>query len=199
MRTIRIITRTTLNVRMLLDTWHLRGEQPLPRSLARQLLVPEGEHSLEEWLASLPDRVDRLRCAGQRLVETLERCLEPDERSRHRASRMSDVSHSRRTALVRGGLLEDDRRSGRGALRQQEQRRLRARCADRETAGAPIAATSRRWATTCSSYYRVSSPSAGLTGKALVGDLPFRWRTDFDFAWMGGWLKNQERERTSAI
>src|SRR5262249_58736463 len=29
-------------------------------------------------------------------------------------------------------------------------------------------------------------------GKALVGDLPFRWQTDFDFSWMGGWLDNQQ-------
>jgi hypothetical protein len=34
---------------------------------------------------------------------------------------------------------------------------------------------------------------AGLAGKALVGELPFQWRTDFDFKWMEGWLKNQER------
>ena len=32
-----------------------------------------------------------------------------------------------------------------------------------------------------------------MTGKALAGELPFRWRTDFDYSWMGGWLKNQER------
>jgi Zn-dependent M28 family amino/carboxypeptidase len=25
-----------------------------------------------------------------------------------------------------------------------------------------------------------------------VGDTPFRWQTDFDFPWMGGWLDNQE-------
>jgi hypothetical protein len=32
----------------------------------------------------------------------------------------------------------------------------------------------------------------GLTGKALAGDLPFRWQTDFPFGWMGGWHENQE-------
>jgi hypothetical protein len=26
---------------------------------------------------------------------------------------------------------------------------------------------------------------------ALVGEMPFRWRTDFDFRWMGGWEDNQ--------
>src|SRR6185437_8566026 len=43
------------------------------------------------------------------------------------------------------------------------------------------------------SYYRRVVARAGLTGKALVGDLPFQWRTDFDFTWMDGWAKNQQR------
>jgi len=47
-------------------------------------------------------------------------------------------------------------------------------------------------------YYRNAIAAAGMEGKALAGDLPFRWETDFDFGWMGGWLSNQkgeERER----
>ncbi len=28
----------------------------------------------------------------------------------------------------------------------------------------------------------------------LVGELPFRWQTEFPFPWMGGWLNNQDRE-----
>jgi hypothetical protein len=32
-----------------------------------------------------------------------------------------------------------------------------------------------------------------MTGKALVGDLPFFWRTDFQFPVFGGWLNNQEK------
>jgi hypothetical protein len=37
-----------------------------------------------------------------------------------------------------------------------------------------------------------------MQGKAIAGDLPFRWETDFEFNWMGGWKSNQvgeERER----
>jgi hypothetical protein len=35
-------------------------------------------------------------------------------------------------------------------------------------------------------------------GKAIAGDLPFSWQTDFEFPWMGGWHANQpaqEEER----
>ena len=31
-----------------------------------------------------------------------------------------------------------------------------------------------------------------MSGRAIVGDLPFRWQTDFLFPWSGGWLGNQE-------
>ncbi len=31
-----------------------------------------------------------------------------------------------------------------------------------------------------------------MTNKALAGELPFQWKTDFDFSWSGGWLNNQE-------
>jgi hypothetical protein len=43
-------------------------------------------------------------------------------------------------------------------------------------------------------YYRKLIAAAKMTGKALAGDVPFRWRTDMDYSWMGGWLKNQEGE-----
>src|SRR5439155_17858294 len=41
-------------------------------------------------------------------------------------------------------------------------------------------------------HYQRTVAAAGMTGKALVGELPFIWRTDFDFSWMGGWLHNRE-------
>ena len=41
-------------------------------------------------------------------------------------------------------------------------------------------------------YYRRAIEKAGMSGKAIVGDLPFRWQTDFHFPWSGGWLGNQE-------
>ena len=34
-------------------------------------------------------------------------------------------------------------------------------------------------------YHRQTIERAGMAGKALAGDLPFRWRTDFEFPWIG--------------
>ena len=36
--------------------------------------------------------------------------------------------------------------------------------------------------------------AAGMQGRALAGDLPFRWRTDFAYTWSDGWLRNQGAE-----
>src|SRR5262249_33828637 len=41
-------------------------------------------------------------------------------------------------------------------------------------------------------YYDRLVKRAGMAGKALVGDLPVHWRTDFHNSWMSGWLYNQE-------
>ncbi len=40
-------------------------------------------------------------------------------------------------------------------------------------------------------YYRRVVAARGMRGKVLVGDLPFQWKTDFDFDWWDGWVKNQ--------
>src|SRR5262249_13559601 len=43
-------------------------------------------------------------------------------------------------------------------------------------------------------YHRPTIAAAGREGKALAGDVPFAWRTDFDFSWMGGWLQSQQED-----
>jgi hypothetical protein len=182
--------RTVLNVRLLLDAWHLRGQRPLPRSLARQLLIPEAEHSLEAWLASLPNRaIDPAR--GQRLVETLERGLEPaggkpspppeSRTSAHTARRSFEVDYWKKIAFLSEGRYVN--KCNADYVRDEPTERLLNHLSrDLEPMGDYLL-----------DYYRRVVAKAGMSGKALVGDLPFQWQTDFDFNWMDGWLKNQER------
>ena len=179
--------QTSLNVRLLLDAWHLRGERPLPRLLARQLLLPEAEHSLEAWLGSLPARsVDPLR--GRRLVEMLEHCLEqsPSEPSAgqtlsYTTSRSFEVNYWKKIAFLSEGryinkcnadYIDDE----------PTKKRLDHLSRDLDPLGDYLL-----------NYYRRIVAKARLTGKALVGDLPFQWQTEFDFPWMTGWKMNQER------
>jgi Peptidase family M28 len=44
-------------------------------------------------------------------------------------------------------------------------------------------------------YYRKAIDAQGMSGRAMAGDLPFRWQTDFELGWSGGWLGNQRGEQ----
>ena len=44
-------------------------------------------------------------------------------------------------------------------------------------------------------YYSNLIKRAKMAGRAITGDMPFRWQTDFEFPWMGGWLDNQQGRR----
>jgi hypothetical protein len=182
--------QTALNVRLLLDTWHLRGERPLPRSLARQLLLPEAEHSLEAWLGSLPARsMDPVR--GERLVETLERCLEPKKVSGTVSNSVPDtfsatmrrsfeVNYWKKIAFLSEGRFLT--KCNADYIDDEPTKKLLPHLArDLDPLGDYLL-----------KYYRRVVAKAGMTGKALVGELPFQWQTDFDFPWMDGWKKNQE-------
>jgi Zn-dependent M28 family amino/carboxypeptidase len=50
-------------------------------------------------------------------------------------------------------------------------------------------------------YYRRLAETTKTEG-VLIGELPFRWQTDFEFPWMQGWLDNQtgkSHERNIAV
>ena len=51
-------------------------------------------------------------------------------------------------------------------------------------------------------YYEELFLAKGATDIVDIGELPFRWQTQYPFAWMGGWQKNQEgstRERNLLV
>lgn len=45
------------------------------------------------------------------------------------------------------------------------------------------------------SYYRRLSTRMNMADSVIIGDMPFRWQTDFEFPWMGGWLDNERGKR----
>jgi Zn-dependent M28 family amino/carboxypeptidase len=44
-------------------------------------------------------------------------------------------------------------------------------------------------------YYRRLAESMGVADRVMIGDMPFRWQTDFEFPWMDGWVENQQGRR----
>jgi hypothetical protein len=184
---------TSRNVRKLLDTWELLGGRPLPRSLARRLLTACKEDTLEGWLESLPDRGNDPERA-RRLVESLRQCLEPKPRALPRrrgspvpasltfadtAKRSFEVAYWETIASLAEGRYRN--KNNADCVRDSAtQAALAHHHRDLEALGNHLL-----------SYYNQAVAAARMTGKALVGDLPFSWQTDFEFPDFGGWLKNQ--------
>ncbi|HWB14187.1 MAG TPA: M28 family peptidase [Pirellulales bacterium] len=178
---------TTINVRKLLEAWELLGERPLERSFARGLLTLPKEESLDLWLDSLAALASNAE-AGATLADTLRGCLEAKENSavpqaltyRQTARRSFETAYWRTiSALATGEYLNKDNADC--VLDHKTQTHLKHHHRDLDRLGDYLL-----------TYYRGVIGRKGLAGKVLAGELPFRWRTDFDFNWMGGWLGNQQ-------
>jgi hypothetical protein len=193
------IHQTALNAVRLLDAWRRSDEQPLPRSLARQILrLPERE-SLEEWLDSLPGRASD-RAGGLKLRVALNSCLEPLRKDAANSS-LPQVSASGKSgpgitysltatrAFERAWWNDIRRLSGREYTNKDN--------ADFAQDPAELAAVQyqrrdlERLGDYLLSRHRRAIAGAGLQNQAVCGELPFHWSTDFDFSAFGGWTKNQ--------
>jgi hypothetical protein len=183
--------QTTINVRKLLDSRRLFG-RPLPRTLARQLLTAPKAVTLEHWLELLPEQAAD-PAAGRALADELRACLEPETTAvagkdvlrealtfAQTARRSYEVNYWKTIAsLAEGQYLN---KNNADCVRDPAtQRQLAHHNRDLEALG--------RYLLT---YYDRLVKRAGMAGRALVGDLPFHWRTDFHYSWMSGWLYNQE-------
>jgi hypothetical protein len=181
---------TTINIRKLLDSKRLLGK-PLPRSLARSLLSIPKHTTLESWLEDLPGQAAD-PAGGRRLVHELEQCLEPPQPAQpkppgsltfgHTARRSFEVAYWKTIAALAEGRYTNKNNADCiqdpiTALRLPHHRR------DLEALGDYILA-----------YYAQVIAAAGMEGKALAGELPFVWHTDFDYSWYGGWTRNQEND-----
>jgi hypothetical protein len=197
--------RTALNARMLLEASHLAGH-PLSRSLASRMLCGHSGHSVDQWLESLP-KLASDPARGQRLVEEIEQSLEPLDTAsgkrqpsngrnkqgastprskavshtfQHTAKRSFEVAYWKTIADLSEGRFKN--KSNADCIRDEATRKhLTHYHRDLEALGDYLL-----------EYHCQLVKKAGMEGKAVVGDLPFQWQTDFDFSWMGGWLHNQD-------
>ncbi len=178
--------QTCVNVRKLLETRALLGDASLPPSLARALLTAARHETLEGWLTRLPERTADVE-SGQRLVEELRSGIRetpeplPEPLTYHRTARRDfEVRYWKTIASLAEGkfLTKNNADCVRDAATQKH---LPHHHRDLDALGDHLL-----------DYYRKTVAASGMTSKALVGDLPFLWKTDFCYSWMGGWLNNQE-------
>jgi hypothetical protein len=177
-----------INVRKLLESRRLRGDAPLPPTFARALLTTAKRRDVSDWLefatAHLADAEARRRLTElvrSTLANDVEPALEPVTYART-ATRPFEVRFWKTIATLAEGryLTKNNGDCIRDALTQKQ---LAHHVRDLDALGDYLLA-----------YYRKAVAAADMTERALVGDQPFRWQTDFDFSWMGGWLNNQQEQ-----
>lgn len=184
----RSITPMVRNINKLLDAYQKRGQRPLPRSLARQLLIPNHAQTLENWLESLPAESLAKEVRGliepEGAVNLSIRCGAklPDSLTYSRtATRNFELKYWKTiSALSEGRYL--NKNNADCVLCKITQKIIPYHTRQLDDLGDLLLG-----------YYARKIAAAGMKGHALAGEVPFQWQTDFDFDWMGGWLENQKR------
>jgi Peptidase family M28 len=179
------VRQTPLNAISLLDNQPLLGAGPLPRSFARQLLRIAKEESLEQWLASLPQRAAHPEKAreleGQLeglLAASVTQVSEPLTFAGTATRSFEEALWTDMLLLSHGRYVNKDNADV--AQDPATQQKLAHQHRDLEKLGDYLL-----------ERYRKTIAAAGMEGVALCGDLPFHWHTDFDFPLFGGWRSNQ--------
>lgn len=175
------------NVRKLAHAYALFGARPLPINFARRIMGLDREGAGERWLAQLPEQVaTRIR----EIVEPQPADAPAGKPGRapdsltyaHSARRSFEVAYWKTIASLAEGKLLNKNNADCG-LDEPTQRMLPYRDRHLEGLGDALLA-----------YYEKKIAAADMAGKAMAGEMPFRWRTDLDYSWMGGWRKNQDTE-----
>ncbi len=179
--------QTALNIVALLDAAPQFGDAPLPRSFARHLLRAAKDESLEEWLANLGARSNN-RDAVAPMRATLEALLEPAGReppppvpltfARTSTRAFEEMYWQTIATLAHGRYVNKDNADP--VLDEATRAHLKHPHRDLERLGAHLL-----------EHHAKAIADAGMSGRALCGELPFRWATDFDFPLFGGWQSNQ--------
>ncbi len=182
------IHQTPLNLISLLDAWHALGERPLPATFARQLLRISKEMTLQEWQAILTasaidkNQASRIQSALQSLLEDPGQAAPLPEPLTYpfTANRQFETAYwNDIKTLAEGEYRHKDNADC--VLDPATLNQAPCTLRDLDRLGDYLIAR-----------HRESIRQAGMEGQAFCGELPFRWKTDFDFPLFGGWKSNQE-------
>ena len=186
----RTTHETPFNVLALLAACRLGGPQPLATTFARALLRTGHEQTLEGWLTSLPMRA-ATPAAGEMIKSEIEGILEPpgagvaDSESltfARTATRAFEEAWWRDIAtLAHGSFLT---KANADCVRDPvTQTHVTHHTRDLDRMGDYLL-----------ERYDAAIRAAGMDGRALAGELPFFWETDFEFTEFGGWLASRQRQ-----
>ncbi len=189
-----------LNAHKLIEVWDFLGHKILFPDFARSIVNLPKDQSLDEWLQQSAEWNAR-GGYGTLVHDTLRKIILPASdvsldplpeplTYQKTATRKFETEYWKTIErLATGRFLNKDNADCVDDPPSRKMRKHRKR--DLEALGDWLLA-----------YYRRIIARHGLEGKALAGELPFQWSTDFDFPWMKGWLANQPgkaRERNLLV
>lgn len=184
----RYAHQTSLNILSLLDAWQMEGKGQLRRSFARSLLRIAKHESLEGWLASLKERAPDEAAAG-RMQAVVADLLEPEGTSPGLPPGITYNTTGKR--LFEEAYWNDILYLAHGQYINKDN----ADCVQ-DTVTLQHLPHFQRDLESLGDYlidrYRKAIIEAGMEGRALCGELPFQWQTDFAFSQFGGWLTDQK-------
>ncbi len=178
--------QTAMNILTIMDMAQLWHEPRLPRSFARQMLRMAKDERLRTWLDVVRERVTQ-PSAEKRLIQALEERVEetvrplPEPLTYHATATRDfeeaywndivTLAHGKFVNKVNSDVVQDEPTKKHSAHPHRDLHAL----------GDYLIAR-----------HQQAIAAAGMEGQAFVGELPFKWETDFDFAQFGGWVHNQE-------
>jgi len=180
--------QTTLNIINLLRHKHVFGEKPLPKNFALHLLRIKKHETFEKWLAELDEKLNDSKVCDQ-VRKEITNIIEPSENAKPLPESITFNKTATRIFeekwwndihfLALGKFINKD-----NADFVQDEITLQQvpyHHRDLEHLGDYLI-----------ERHKAEITKAGMAGKAICGELPFKWHTDFDFIAFGGWKRNQE-------
>ncbi|HYA13198.1 MAG TPA: M28 family peptidase, partial [Syntrophales bacterium] len=186
--------KTVTRILNLLEAKDHLGIEKIPQSFARQILMLPENRTLDAWLESLPEiggNTEQGHIVAHKLQDIIgHKALTQPVSGRNRlpasmtfgstAIRSFETRYWTNIVSLSTGKFINKANSD-CILEPVTQRILKHHHRDLDALGDYLLA-----------YYRQIIAACGMQGIALVGDLPFRWKTDFKFDWWGGWVNDQE-------
>jgi hypothetical protein len=179
--------QTSLNIISLLESWETQNRKPLSRSFAYNMLNISRHKTLEQWLdeldikASSPEKAVSMRKALEKIIETKSDFVLPETLTytetatrRFEEAWWNDIRY-----LSNGEFIYKDNADI--MLDEATLSQVKKQQRDTELLGDYFIGR-----------HRKAIAEASMEGKAMIGELPFKWNTLFDFLQYGGWVGNQK-------
>jgi len=180
--------QTSLNILSLLDSWEFFGKQKLERSFARNLVRTRENDTLDDWVASFPGRAVDPE-TGRQLRTAVENILEPESTQTGSENfltfnetanrRYEELYWNQIHFLAHGSFINKDNADV--VTDPPTLDKVKHYQRDLHRLGDYLMES-----------HKQSILASGMENTAEVGELPFKWETDFNFTEFGGWSANRD-------